>query len=209
MQRASAPGPGGGAARLPVGTEPYAAYSDAGRFWARLRAFLSMGKTEDGEYKPSLWLTVKAFDKDGDESLPAKLATLAKGETVRVRGGELPLAPVRSAKALPKELLLKVAARLREIVLEAPVAEHQVVCANVLGTGVDIIATPGTPVMAAAGGVVSTVQFHPEYGPGSIEEIFSEVEATYPGFKDRSFDEMELPTDLDQNETIFLNFLAQ
>ena len=31
-------------------------------------------------------------------------------------------------------------------------------------TGVDIIATPGTPVMAAAGGVVSTVQFHPEYG---------------------------------------------
>lgn len=33
-----------------------------------------------------------------------------------------------------------------------------------LHTGVDIIATPGTPVMAAAGGVVSTVAFHPEYG---------------------------------------------
>ena len=71
---------------LRIGTEPYAAYSDAGRFWARLRAFLSMGKTEDGEYKPSLWLTVKAFDKDGDESLPAKLATLAKGETVTFTG---------------------------------------------------------------------------------------------------------------------------
>jgi len=72
---------------LRIGTEPYAAYSPAGRFWARLRAFLSMGKTEDGEsYKPSLWLTVKAFDKDGDESLPAKLATLAKGETVTFTG---------------------------------------------------------------------------------------------------------------------------
>jgi murein DD-endopeptidase MepM/ murein hydrolase activator NlpD len=31
-------------------------------------------------------------------------------------------------------------------------------------TGVDIIASPGTPVMAAAGGVVSAVQFLPEYG---------------------------------------------
>jgi len=31
-------------------------------------------------------------------------------------------------------------------------------------TGVDIIAGPGTPVMAAAGGVVSTVAFVPEYG---------------------------------------------
>jgi murein DD-endopeptidase MepM/ murein hydrolase activator NlpD len=35
---------------------------------------------------------------------------------------------------------------------------------SALHTGVDIIATPGTPVMAAAGGVVSTVAFHPEYG---------------------------------------------
>jgi murein DD-endopeptidase MepM/ murein hydrolase activator NlpD len=31
-------------------------------------------------------------------------------------------------------------------------------------TGVDIIASPGTPVMAAAGGVVSTSAFVPEYG---------------------------------------------
>ena len=47
---------------LRVGSEPYARYSDAARFWVRLRAFLGMGKTIDGkEYKPSLWLTVKAF----------------------------------------------------------------------------------------------------------------------------------------------------
>lgn len=31
-------------------------------------------------------------------------------------------------------------------------------------TGVDIIATQGTPVMSAAGGVVSAVEFHAEYG---------------------------------------------
>ena len=72
---------------LRVGAEPYASYSEAGRFWARLRAFLSMGKTEDGSaYKPSLWLTVKGFERDGDESLPAQLAALQKGESVTFTG---------------------------------------------------------------------------------------------------------------------------
>jgi murein DD-endopeptidase MepM/ murein hydrolase activator NlpD len=31
-------------------------------------------------------------------------------------------------------------------------------------TGIDIIASPGTPIVAAAGGVVGSVEFHPEYG---------------------------------------------
>jgi murein DD-endopeptidase MepM/ murein hydrolase activator NlpD len=31
-------------------------------------------------------------------------------------------------------------------------------------TGIDFIATPGTPIVAAAGGVVGSVEFHPEYG---------------------------------------------
>ena len=35
---------------------------------------------------------------------------------------------------------------------------------NTFHTGVDIIASPGTPVMAAAGGVVATVAHDPEYG---------------------------------------------
>lgn len=61
--------------------------------------------------------------------------------TVRVKGGVLPLVPVRSTAALPKELLLPVAALLRKVTLEAPVQEHQVVVANVLDTGVDIVAS--------------------------------------------------------------------
>lgn len=59
--------------------------------------------------------------------------------TVRVRGGVLPLVPVRSSESLPKETLLAVAARLREVVLEAPVREYQMVIKDVLSTGVDII----------------------------------------------------------------------
>jgi len=65
--------------------------------------------------------------------------------TVRVEGGALPLVPVRSSEALPKGRLLDVAAHLREVALQAPVAEHQVVWENVLDTGVDIITSRSLP----------------------------------------------------------------
>jgi len=65
--------------------------------------------------------------------------------TVRVIGGSLPLVPVRSSEALPKELLLQVAARLREVVLEAPVSEHEMVVEDVFGSGVDIITSREMP----------------------------------------------------------------
>ncbi len=35
---------------------------------------------------------------------------------------------------------------------------------NAFHTGVDFVAAPGTPVYAAAGGVVASAEFHPEYG---------------------------------------------
>ena len=61
--------------------------------------------------------------------------------TVQVEGGVLPLVPVRSRDALPKDKILPVAALLRHVVLQAPVKEGQIVVADVLGTGVDIIAS--------------------------------------------------------------------
>jgi len=65
--------------------------------------------------------------------------------TVRVIRGSLPLVPVRSSEALPKELLLQVAARLQEVVLEAPVTEHEMVVEDVFGSGVDIITSREMP----------------------------------------------------------------
>lgn len=65
--------------------------------------------------------------------------------TVRVVGGILPLVPVRSSKPLPKGVLLPVAAFLRDIVLQAPIVEHQVVVQNILETGVDMIASRDLP----------------------------------------------------------------
>jgi CxxC motif-containing protein len=59
--------------------------------------------------------------------------------TVQVVAGALPLVPVRSTEPLPKENLLAVAKELRDVVLRAPISEHQVVIENVLDTGVDIV----------------------------------------------------------------------
>ncbi|MHB1295464.1 MAG: DUF1667 domain-containing protein [Anaerolineae bacterium] len=61
--------------------------------------------------------------------------------TVRVRGGTLPLVPVRSNAPLPKGQMLRAAEALRSVTLDAPVEAYQVVVADILGTGVDVVAT--------------------------------------------------------------------
>ncbi|WP_455653566.1 DUF1667 domain-containing protein [Phascolarctobacterium sp.] len=61
--------------------------------------------------------------------------------TVRVNGGLLPLVPVVSKNTLPKERILDCAAALRQVIIEAPVSEGQVIVENILGLGVDIVAS--------------------------------------------------------------------
>lgn len=61
--------------------------------------------------------------------------------SVRIKDALLPLLPVVSAAPLPKEQILPCARALREVCVQAPVAVGQVVCANILGLGVDIIAS--------------------------------------------------------------------
>ncbi len=61
--------------------------------------------------------------------------------TVRITGGLLPLLPVVSAAPLPKEKILECAACLRDVAVEAPVAAGEVIVGNILGLGVDIVAS--------------------------------------------------------------------
>jgi CxxC motif-containing protein len=77
------------------------------------------------------------------EELRAPKRTLTT--TVRVEGGALPLVPVRSTEPLPKASLFDVTALLREIVLQAPVEAGQVVLADVLATGVNVVASRALP----------------------------------------------------------------
>ena len=58
--------------------------------------------------------------------------------TVRVTGGLLPVVSVRTRGDIPKE---SVARALCRVQLTAPVAAGDVVIPNVLGTGVDVVAT--------------------------------------------------------------------
>lgn len=65
--------------------------------------------------------------------------------SVRVRNGIHPLLPVYTAAAFPKPLIKQLADHLRKITLEAPVRINQVVWANALGTGIDILASRDMP----------------------------------------------------------------
>ena len=70
--------------------------------------------------------------------------------TVQVIGGTLPLVPVHSSEPLPKSLLREAAAALRHVRIPAPVSSGQVVVPNVLGTGVDMIASRPVPSLSPA-----------------------------------------------------------
>lgn len=65
--------------------------------------------------------------------------------TVKVKGGLHPLVPVYTRKAFPKPLIPRLAQKLREVEVPAPVKINQVVLEDALGTGIDIIASRDMP----------------------------------------------------------------
>lgn len=72
---------------LRAGTDGDGRFSGrSGDLWARARAALGMGKDSHGAYRPSLWLTVKAFTREGDSGLPEALQALTKGDLFEVSG---------------------------------------------------------------------------------------------------------------------------
>ncbi|MCK4257590.1 MAG: DUF1667 domain-containing protein [Halanaerobiales bacterium] len=61
--------------------------------------------------------------------------------SVRIKNGELSLVPVKTAAPIPKELLLPAMKEIAKIEVEAPVHIGQVIKENIMGTGVDLVAT--------------------------------------------------------------------
>ena len=61
--------------------------------------------------------------------------------SVRVEGGSLPLTSVRLTKAIPKDRIFDVMAEINRQTLTAPVHIGDVVIADVLGLGSDVIVT--------------------------------------------------------------------
>jgi CxxC motif-containing protein len=65
--------------------------------------------------------------------------------TVRVKKGIHPLAPVYTERPIPKPIIKEVLEKLREIELTAPIEHNKIIIENVLGTGVNIIASRDIP----------------------------------------------------------------
>ena len=61
--------------------------------------------------------------------------------TVTAKDGVLPLLPVRTAEAIPKRLVVEAVGALAGLVIEAPVTDGQVIYPDIVGTGVDVIAS--------------------------------------------------------------------
>jgi hypothetical protein len=71
---------------LRAGHDADSYYSAKGNYWARVRMALGQGKDESGSYRPSLWMTVKAFTRRDDETVPRRLAALQRGELATLSG---------------------------------------------------------------------------------------------------------------------------
>lgn len=81
--------------------------------------------------------------KRGDEYATAECTNPVRTLTtiVRVEGGRHPMAPVKSAKPIPKHMLVQCVREINKCNLKAPVHVGDVVIADIFGTGVDIVAT--------------------------------------------------------------------
>ena len=106
-----------------------------------------MADVEDGELVQMQGQGCRRGEAFVREELTAPKRVLTT--TVRVMGGRRPLVSVRSNAPLPKERLLSVVRELRYKELSAPVAQYQIVWADVEHTGVDIVTTRAVPVRDA------------------------------------------------------------
>ncbi|NLG89156.1 MAG: DUF1667 domain-containing protein [Clostridiaceae bacterium] len=65
--------------------------------------------------------------------------------TVRVKDGILPVAPVKTEKPIPKRLIRDCMKEINRCCVQAPVKIGDVIVENLLGTGVNIVATGNVP----------------------------------------------------------------
>jgi len=65
--------------------------------------------------------------------------------TVRVPEGRHPLLPVYTDGSFPKEQIFALLAELRQIAVSAPVQAGQVILADALGTGINVLASRDMP----------------------------------------------------------------
>lgn len=73
---------------------------------------------------------------------PTRIVTTS----VIVQGGKMPMVSVKTKKDIPKDRIFDVCNVLKDVRVQAPVHIGDVVCADVAGTGVDVVATKNVEV---------------------------------------------------------------
>ena len=68
---------------------------------------------------------------------PARTVT----STVRISGGAVPVTSVRTASDVPKDTIFRVMEAINALVVPAPVQIGDVLCEDIAGTGVALVAT--------------------------------------------------------------------
>lgn len=99
---------------------------------------LSVSKDEGGNITVT-GNTCPRGDKYARKELTCPTRTLTC--TVKVTGGVRPLVAAKSNKEVPKERLLDCMSIVRRAAVQAPVKQGDVLAADILGTGADVIAT--------------------------------------------------------------------
>lgn len=61
--------------------------------------------------------------------------------SVKVENSSTPLLPVRSNKAIPKELIMDCMKIIKEVVVKPPIKSKEKIIADICGSGADIIAS--------------------------------------------------------------------
>ncbi len=94
---------------------------------------------EDGEVLEVTGADCKIGERYAAEEFrdPRRVVTT----TVRVKGGKLPLLPVRTTGTIPKRLVVDAVRALDRVEVQAPVKEGQVVYPDILDTGVNVISS--------------------------------------------------------------------
>ncbi|MGB8252899.1 MAG: DUF1667 domain-containing protein [Anaerolineaceae bacterium] len=68
--------------------------------------------------------------------------------TVKIKGAGHPLLPVYTADAFPKPRIPELMAALRKVGVKAPIRMNEIVLADALGTGINILASRDMPKIA-------------------------------------------------------------
>ncbi len=102
-----------------------------------------IAQLEDGQIIAMEGAACKRGESYVHQELTAPMRNIAS--SVLVDGGILPLVSVRLSAPIPKERVFDTMAVIRQQLLNAPVHTGQVVIADVLGLGVDLIVTKNVP----------------------------------------------------------------